>query len=535
VRIPAVNRFSLFGLVVLALVALFAVAWLSKPVTLAAAQQTPPHPPAAAAVSTAARACAAPGIPGSHGSGVALIAAAHTGSTHAGGTQAGGASPGQGKATITRLGQAAGAAGTTGAPLASVSQPGTLTVSNVPAAPPANRITGKGATGKGATGHTTSGKSASLPAAQPGGVMIQASGSMAQGLEAEQTETGGAVTGACASPATDFWFAMPGQQFAGVIKLYLMNTDSQASSVNVDIVTDTGPLQTGTDTGIAVPPHGLVVQSLAGLIHGSRAVGLHVHTTAGRVVAAVSESKRTSQTGQWLPASQAPAKRLVIPAIPNSQGTRELYVADPGGNDAAVKLSVAASGGSYEPTGAGAIDIPAGSASLIALPSLTGIYGAAVLTASAPVIAAVVVPGGEPDGPGAMTAAAPALAEQGVVADAGQRGQTSTLVLSAPAGAAKVRMITGATGLTAGATSGTSTQVISIKAKHSVKVTAPKTSGGSRAYAILLTPLPGSGPVYAGRVLAKSSGTVLDLMPVTSALTTVPLPGIRGTLITAAP
>jgi hypothetical protein len=521
VRLPAVNRYSLFGLVVLALVALFAVAWLSKPVTLPAAQQTPPRPPSVAAVSTGARACPAPGTPGSHGNGVALIAAAHPGSSHQGGAQA--ASPG--RATITRLGQAGGA---TGASLTSLSQPGTLTVSSVPAADAAARTT----TG---TGTGTSGKDASKPAAQPGGVMIQATGSMAQGLEAEQTVTGGAVTGGCASPGTDFWFALPGQQSAGVIKLYLMNTDSQASSVNVDIVTDTGPLQTGTDTGIVVPAHGLVVQSLASLIHGSRAVGLHVHTVAGRVVAAVSESKSTHQTGQWAPASQAPAKRLVIPAMPNTPGTRELYVADPGGSDAAVKLSVAASGGTYEPTGAGAIDIPAGSASLIALPSLSGIYGAAVLTANAPVIAAMVVPGGQTDGPGAMTAAAPALREQGVVADAGQRGETSTLVLSAPDGAAKVRMVTGASGLTAGAASGTSTQVISIKSKHSVKVTAPKASHGSSAYAILLTPLPGSGPVYAGRVLAESSGLVLDLLPVTSALTTVPLPAISGTLINAAP
>lgn len=517
-RIPAVNRFTLFGLVVLALVALFAVARLSKPVTLPAAQQTPPHPLSVAAVSTGARACPAPGIPGSHGNGVALIAAAHTGSTHAASTQAA-----SGQATITRLNPAGGTSG--GAPLASLSQPGTLTVSGVPAAPAAT----------GAAGRATSGKGASQPAGQPGGVMIQATGSMAQGLEAEQTTTGGAVTGGCASPATDFWFALPGQQSAGVIRLYLMNTDSQASSVNVDIVTDTGPLQTGTDTGITVPPHGLVVQSLATLIHGSRAVGLHVRTIAGRVVAAVSESKSTKQTGQWLPATQAPAKHLVIPGLPHTPGTRELYVANPGGSDAAVRLSVAASGGTYEPTGAGAIDIPAGSASLISLPSLSGITGAAVLTANVPVIAAMVVPGGQPDGPGAMTAAAPALQEQGVVADAGQHGQTSTLVLSAPAGAAKVRMVTGASGLTAGAASGTSAQVISIPAKHSVTVTAPKSSGGSRAYAILLTPLPGSGPVYAGRVLAESSSTVLDLLPVTSALTSVPLPAIRGTLITAAP
>jgi hypothetical protein len=513
VKMPAASRLTLFGLVVLALVALTAVAWLSRPVTLPAAQQTPPHPPSVAAVTVGARACPAPGTPGSGASSVAVIAAAKAGS---------------GQATISRLSATGGGSG---APLASLSQPGTLSVSSVPA------VAAPQAPG-GSHNHTTTSKNtsqvSSVPTGEPGGVMVAATGSMAQGLEAEQTGTGGAVTAGCAAPSTDFWFAIPGQFFAGNIKLYLMNTDGQASDVDVDIVTDTGPLQTGADTGITVPPHGLVVQSLASLTHGSRAIGLHVHASAGRVVAAVSESTQAGQTGQWLPASQAPAYHLVIPAIPDSQGTRQLYVADPGGDDAAVRFSVVTQGGTYEPTGAGAIDIPASSAAQFDLPSLAGIAGAAVLTSNTPVIAAMVVPGGQTDGPGAMTAAAPALQQQGVVADAGQRGDTSTLVLSAPGRAARVRLVTGASGLTS-AGAGAGAQVISVPAQRSVTVSVPRPPGASQAFAIVLTPLPGSGPVFAGRVLAEAAGTVLDVLPVANAPVSVPLPGVRDALITAVP
>jgi hypothetical protein len=485
--------------------------------------------PRTAVVSAGLRACPAPGLPGSRGQGVAMIAAAgHSGS---------------GQATISRLSATADAAATsatapppTTTSLAKVSQPGTLSLSAVSAVPAAT--TGNGSTSKTKNTKTSTSKastSSDAPVSQPGGVMIQASGSMAQGLAAEQT-SGGVVTAACGSPGTDFWFAAPGQQAASSIRLYLMNVDDQASDVDVDIVTDTGPLQGDTDTGITVPPHGLVVQSLSGLLHNSRAIGLHVRTTAGRVVAALSESSTASQPGGWLPPAQAPAQRLVIPGMPSSAGSRTLYVADPGSSDASVTLSVVSPVGGYQPTGAGAIDIPAGSASRIQLPSLSGIAGAAVLSSNVPVTAAVTVPGGPPGAPGAFAVAAPSLQEQGVVADIGQSRDTASLVLSAPGGAAKVRLTTGATGLTAGGQGG-SPQVITIPAKHTAVVYVTKPSGVSpgAAFAVVLTPLPGSGPVYAGRVLATRGGPVLSIMPVASALTTVPLPGVRDTLMTVSP
>jgi hypothetical protein len=512
VRLPPINKLTLAGLVVLALVALSGLAWASKPVTVAASQQPVPRSPTSAAVSVGQRACPAPGTAGNHGAGVAVIAATHGGS---------------GQATISPLsttGSSTSGSNTTGGTQPTrLSQTGTLSVTSIPTAPQ----------GTGSL-PPTAGPKASQPTTITGGVMLQASGAMAQGLEVEQTGTGGVATTACSSPGTDFWFAMPGQTLAGVIRLYLMNVDDQASTVNADIDTDTGPLQTGTDTGLNVPAHSMVVQSLAGLVHGSRAIGLHVHATEGRIVAAVSESSHASQPGQWLPAAQTPATHLVIPGLPNSPGTRELYVGDPGGSDAAVKLSVAAGGGTYEPTGAGSIDIPAGSADLISLPSLSGISGAAVLSANVPVFATMLLPVGQPDGPGAMTAAAPALQEQGVVADAAPRGDDATIVLSAPAAAAKVRLVTGVSGVGSGG-SAESSQVVSVPAKRTVTVIVHRPSGANQGFAVLLTPQPGSGPVYAGRVLTGRNGTVLDILPVTSALTTVPLRGVHPTVMSAAP
>jgi len=500
VKIPAANRFTVFGLVVLALVALAGVAWLSKPVTVSAGQQ--PAAPRSVPVSVSERACPAPGAPDSRNTGLAVLAAA--------------GHPGAGQAVISRL----SATGSAASPLRTLTQPGIQSVAAVPA------VTSPASAG-------TTAKSAAV--VQPGGVMVQATGAMAQGLAAEQTSAGGVVSASCGSPATDFWFAAPGQQSAGAIQLALMNVDSQASTVSVDIYTDTGPLQTGVDTGISVPAHGLVVQSLAGLVHGSRAVALHVRTSVGRVVAAVQESTRPGDAGQWLPPAQSPSTRLVMPGMPAAKGTRVLYVADSGSSDAQVKLTVVSAGGTYEPTGGGAIAIPAGSANRIDLPSLSGVGGALVLSSTVPVTAAVTLPGAQKGALGAMTAAAPALQEQGVLADVGQHPDTTTLVLSATGRAARVSLRTGVTGLTSGGSS--ATRLASVPARHSVTVTVASARGPpeSAGFGLVVTPLPGCGPVYAGRVLAQPGGSVLGILPVASALTSVPLPQVRNSLATTAP
>jgi len=51
----------------------------------------------------------------------------------------------------------------------------------------------------------------------------------------------------------------------------------------------------------------------------------------------------------------------------------------------------------------------------------------------------------------------------------------------------------------------------------------------------VLTPLSGSGPVYAGTALARKGGGVLGIMPVASALTRVSLTPVRNSLMTSAP
>src|SRR5262249_8540580 len=236
---------------------------------------------------TVLRACPAPGLTGSPAAHLAVIA--------------GPASAGSGRALVTYSGVILGT------PLVSLTQPGVLSLTRVRSIPaPANtktahaKTTHKKATSTPAPPQPTHNRATSpetpspastpspspTPSSQPvasvpaaGGVVIQASGSMARGLEAEQVAGGtGKVAARCNGPGTDFWFSGPGVFTAPRIYLYLMNPGSESADVSVQAFTDAGPLVGSTDTGISVAPHTMVVQSLGKMLHGARAMALHVRT-----------------------------------------------------------------------------------------------------------------------------------------------------------------------------------------------------------------------------------------------------------------
>ena len=503
------GRIVLGAAVILVLGGIYGLGGVKHVMALAAGPAA--SPVRSVAVNSVTRACASPGWAGGAGGGIALMAAP--------------ARAGSGQAMVSRLAAAGSAAG--GAHLFSLARPGYVQLMGV-------------RTDTGPTAHVqqaSSGAVATTP--MRGGVMVHATGAMAQGLEVEQTAADGLPTASCGSPGTDFWFIGPGQHSVGQIELFLMNPSGQAADADVDVFTDAGPLQGSSDTGITVPPYGMVVQSLAAMLHGSRSIALHVRTSAGQVVAAVQERTGTGP-GAWLPAANTPATHLILPGLPGTAGARQLYVAVPGVQGARINLKAVTSRGSYEPTGAGAIDVPGGSAAGVALPSLGGVPAALKLTSNVPVTAVAMATGGAQGAPGAFTAAAAAIQEQGVVADdLSGAGRVSSLVISAPRAAARVRVVETAP---AGSATGPVRQmvrVVPIVAGHSVVLAlspVPGTPKGS-AFAVLITPLAGSGQVYAGRAIAGSGagGVLQAILPVASALTSVPLPPVRNSFLTSVP
>jgi hypothetical protein len=460
-------------------------------------------PPRSAAATSVMRACPSAGTASSATAAVALVAAPAT------------AGPGQ--AEVSRLGGTAGIHS-----LHRVTNPGQLSLAPVRAV--------------GASPPTASAGSQPVKTvATPGGVVVQASGSMARGLEVEQVATGGVPSARCESPGTDFWFVGSGQHGLARIQLFLLNPGSQAADANVVISTDAGPLQGGADTGIAVAPHSMVVQTLAPAVHQSRALALHVRTSVGQVVAAVEEITPAGGSGAWLPAAQPPATHVVLPGLPAARGTRQLFVAVPGNRDAHLKLTAVTTKGSYPPAGSAGLDIPGGSAAAIVLPSLSGVPAALKLSSDVPVTASAMLSGGAPGAPGVFTAASLPVEEQGVIAyDRAGSGLASQLVLSAPGRAVTARITEIGTTGSAG-----TPRVVQIQAGHSVVAQLGKGGGAARksVFSVMVAPLAGSGQLYAGRVVTGSGtgGKVQSLLPVISTLTVVPLPKVQNTVITTVP
>jgi Family of unknown function (DUF5719) len=497
----AYRRVGLCLLVVLVLGGIYAIARPSH------AKSVPTHRAAVgrAAVSTAERVCPAPGSAGPTAAGVALAAVPGSATS--------------GSARIRALTPAGSAAA--GRLVSTITQPGVLQLASVPLAPALTPAEEAGQPGSSASVRTQ-------PAG--GGVQVSATGALAQGLEVEQTGPGGLVTAQCSAPGTSFWFVGPGQQSAATIELYLTNTGSQAADAQVQAVTDTStgaPVFGNADNGITVPPDGMVVQSLSGLLHGTKAIALNVTTTVGQVVAAVRETRSGSDDGSWLPVAEAPADRLTIAGLPAS-GSPQLYIAVPGTAAADVKVTAVTQKGSYQPTGGTGIDLLGGSASIIPLSSLAGMAGAVSISATAPVVAAMLVAGGPPGSAGALAVSSGPVLEQGVLAanPAGPAGSTQ-LVLSAPGKAASVRITTATT---TSPSSGQAGKVVQISARSSVVVpVSPPAGVKADVFTVVVTPLPGSGPVYGGRVIS-AGGSVQSILPVPSSLTWIPVPGVSQSL-----
>ena len=453
------------------------------------------------AVTSAARAC--PPAPSGGSGPVALIAGAASAPGAAGPATAGGAAAAAGGVELTALPPA----GLSLRPAGPVRAPGAgvLSMLTVPA------------------GVSTSKKGGSV--AQ--GWSVAASGAMAQAMEAEVAQSSGLASVRCGEPSSDLWFVGPGQQNgAAQVQLDLMNIDSLAASVDVSVITDAGQAQAGNDNGITVPPHQTVTQSLSSVASGSSVVAIEVHTSIGRVAADVSETSSHGGSASWLPSTAAPSTQLVIPGIPPSGSAAGLFLANPGTSSAKVSVVAITPQGHYRPFGAQTVDLPGQSASYVALTPLGGSPAALEITSNVPVAAEVLVPG---SGAGAFTAATAPISEQAVVAgNTTGSGLAASVALSAPAGQARVRLTEIARASSGGARL-TSSQVVSVKAGRTLvaSVTAPRGTRHGSPFAVVITPLAGSGPVYAARVETQGQNTIVSIIPAASALSTISLPSVR--------
>jgi len=520
------RRIALPGAVLLALLVVFLIGWVTQP----APARTVVQGGQSADVGSIARSCP-PLAAGTAAGGITMIALPPRAADGAS-AAAPAAATSAGDATFRAIvaapvasdGPASGQAAPSGttSPSGAASSSSTATPSST--ASPSRKPSASAETGTKTTEPSVRapGMVETLQVSGGDGAAVAATGRMAEGFEAEQSDASGTGLVSCTHPGSDMWFAGAGQSDGATqTRLYLMNTGNVAASVNVTILTDTGQ-QNGLSNAITVAPGQFVTENVAPFMSGSQALALHVQTTAGQVAASVWQGGASG--GAWLPQAAAPATTLVIPGLTVASSAAKLFVVVPGSTDAQVKVVAYTPAGAVPQFPSAPVDASAGAATPVSLNSLGAAAAGLRLTSNVPIVAGVLVPG---TGMGAFTTAVPPVTEQGVVAgNPSARGVTVGLLLTAPSAAARASIsVIGPDGTVTTPPGGGS---VTIAAGHTLAVAVPRPAGTREPFAIVVTPQAGSGPLYAVRAVTSGTGglsaPVTSLLPVPSALASIDLP-----------
>lgn len=386
---------------------------------------------------------------------------------------------------------------------------------------------------------------------------LNAEGSLASGLDAAQTTVSDdAVTEVrCGEPGIGAWFALPGGGGADGVELetltvHLTNPEDFRATTSIDVYTAEGPSYSPQSRGIGLEPGESTTIDVTELIQNTGSIGVHVRTSTGRVAASLLAEHAEGHT-DWVNPTRAPDVEQVIPGLPSGEGVRRLIVAAPGDEPVVARAYVIPEGGSEEDgdqeaeddgnEGKGTVDDPmilnvppAASAWMTMESALAGLPGTIVVESDAPVVAGVIVEEVDPDDSAVVETAYTAsvdplmapLDDTAVIPDVPEDVDVE-LVLGAPDNDARVV----ATPISADGSMGDAVRAdVAAGTTHVFGTDTdgwapPSGSDPADGYAVRLELLEDSGPVYVARVLRSGSG--ISVLPVRPAPTEVRLPVVR--------
>jgi hypothetical protein len=365
-----------------------------------------------------------------------------------------------------------------------------------------------------------------------GTLAVRATGSVAATVVADQVTLTSAgrfralSSARCTSPSADWWFAGADGRVGYSDRLFLANPSATGAEVTVSVWSSKGQLTPPRLASLPIPARTSAVVTVPSVAPDAATLALHVHATSGAVTAAVFDQriKGVDPAGSdWIPATQPPANRLVVPGFPAGAGPRSLVLADPGPLDATVGVRIVSTSGSFAPSAIGQIVVHPGQTRIVDLTkALAGATGAVMVQADQPVVAqglaVTTAAGGSPDLQ--WEAATPALTGPGAFADGSEPdGGHTTLLVTAPGGAATIRIA----GL-----GGQPARTVNIAAGHSITTDITTLTGRNAAISgAVVTPI-GSAPVYVTRVMSFTGahGALRTSEPVLALPTPLRLPTV---------
>ena len=259
-----------------------------------------------------------------------------------------------------------------------------------------------------------------------GAVLARSSDGPEAGLEAAP----------CLVPSTSAWLPGIASGASDRTELVLSNPDDAAATVDLTFYGRNGRVAVPGSSGSDVPARSSRSISLSGLVDAEGPLTVSVQATTGRVAAAARRIRTAGDQpagADWVVPAAAPATRVVVPAVPGDDGTRELVVTNPGELRTTVTVAVLGLQGPFAPVGAETLDLAPQSSGTVALAEgLAGTGSGVALSSDQPVTAAVVSSSARGDAQPdlAVQPASPALVRTGVSAVATTRDVDAELVLS---------------------------------------------------------------------------------------------------------
>ncbi|MFF5568559.1 DUF5719 family protein [Streptomyces sp. NPDC012623] len=356
-----------------------------------------------------------------------------------------------------------------------------------------------------------------------------ATGRFAPGWTTQQTtavsvgDARGLLGMTCTAPDTDFWFPGASTERSRQDYVHLTNPDDTVAVVDIELYGKDGVIKSEAGEGIPVPARSTVPVLLSTLTtEDAPNVTVHVTTRTGRVGAAV-RAEDSAGGSDWLAAASDAGNRQVMPGIPADATDVRLVAFATGDGDADLKVQLAGADGTITPAGYETLHVKSRMTAALDLSDITKNEAGSLIVSPAegsrpaPVVAALRVVRGKGDKREiAFIPATGPIASRATVAD--NRAKGSTLYLTAPGEAAKVKV-------TASAGSGggeAKVETYSVKAGTTLGVQPPLPTGLKGSYALTVEPESG-GPVHAARMLALPE----DGIPMFTVQT---LPDDRGTV-----
>jgi len=207
-------------------------------------------------------------------------------------------------------------------------------------------------------------------------VLVTASDSAAPGLTATRSSTDPVAAAACVSPRGDQWFTGVGAGPTHDSFVVLVNPNPGPAVADLTVLSDTGPMDVPALQGIAVPGNTSQEIDLGAVMPTQSPLALHAVVSRGQVAVAVRDRAAKLVGGgfdeDWLPAQNNPGYHDLLLGLAPGDGSRQLTVANPGGNELTATIRLVSAESTFTPESSPTIDIGPESVTRVDLGKILG-------------------------------------------------------------------------------------------------------------------------------------------------------------------